>query len=424
MARGSRGRPFVVMACVLMACAATSVTTVSRGEPAVFARGPGSPPARKDNEADKATFVDRVSEQGQTAHGLYMTYPYMHIFKAKGVIRQVQRARMNAAVLDLKDDQGRVSYRTEVGPLKPQVVNEPIDFKAFVRELHDAGIYVIARIVCFNDPHLPKREPDRAILDGRPKYKGKNKPWVSWGTGDTWLNPYDKRNHDLFVAMAKEAEAMGFDEVQLDYIRFPVDAGTQYAVYEPSSDELRRFVLLDLLRRVDAEIKIPLSVDVFGLAAIRKGDPTGLGQSLTDWTAHVEAFSPMLYVNAMQGWRMDVEDRGHVLVKGPTHILRKRVGRGPIIRPFMQAFHNGLGDKWNPDFIVQEITGARQGGADGFLFWNPGANYGMVMRGVAKLPPGIMPFPLAGRDKFREQLWARGEHELSPKSERDNKYGW
>jgi hypothetical protein len=46
------------------------------------------------------------------------------------------------------------------------------------------------------------------------------------------------------------------------------------------------------------------------------------------------------------------------------------------------------------------------------------------MRGVAKLQGKIMPFPLAGRDKFREQLWARGEHELSPKSERDEKYGW
>jgi hypothetical protein len=179
-----------------------------------------------------------------------------------------------------------------------------------------------------------------------------------------------------------------------------------------------------MLRRIDATIAIPLSVDVFGLAAIRKGDPTGLGQSLTDWTSHVEAFSPMLYVNAMAGWRTDVPDRGHVLVKGPTYILRQRVGRGPIIRPFMQAFENGLKDQWNPDFIVQEITGARQGGADGFLFWNPGSNYGMVQRGVAKLDRSIMPFPFAGRDKFRHELWAKGQHELSPKSERDNKFGW
>jgi hypothetical protein len=90
----------------------------------------------------------------------------------------------------------------------------------------------------------------------------------------------------------------------------------------------------------------------------------------------------------------------------------------------MQAFENGLKELWTPDFIKQEITGARLGGADGFLFWNPGANYGMVSRGIATLEGGLMPFPLAGRDKFRESVWSRGEHELSPESERNEKYGW
>ena len=395
--------------------------SVSLGE-GLVARGPGSAPVKKAH--DPGTFVDRMTTEGQSARGLYITYPHMERFKASGVARLLQRARLNAAVIDLKDDQGRVSFSTQVEPLKPQVVSTPIDFKSELKVLKQAGIYTIARIVCFNDPHLPKREPDRAILDGREKYIGKNKPWVSWGTGDTWLNPYDTRNQDLFVAMSKEAAAMGFDEVQLDYIRFPVDAGTTYAQYPGATETLRRFVLLDMLRRIDAEIPIPLSVDVFGLAAIRKGDPSGLGQSLTDWTVHVEGFSPMLYVNAMPGWRMDVPDRGHVLVKGPSYILRQRVGPGPVIRPFMQAFENGLKDKWTPDFIKQEITGARLGGADGFLFWNPGANYGMVSRGIATLEGGLMPFPLAGRDKFREALWSRGEHELSPESERNEKYGW
>jgi hypothetical protein len=400
------------------------VASPSLGEPASLSNA--RPALTQATRADTApgTFVDRVSAQGQSARGLYFTYPYVDIFKAQGVIRLVKHARLDTAVIDLKDDQGRISFRTKVAALEPQIVSSPLDLPQVVKELHEAGLYAVARIVCFNDPSLPKREPERAILDGRPKYEGKNKPWVSWGTGDTWLNPYNKANHDLYVEMAKEAEAMGFDEVQLDYIRFPVDKGTEYALYQPSSDDLRRFVILDMLRRIDAAIKIPLGVDVFGLSAIRKGDPTGLGQSLTDWTSHVEVFSPMLYVNAMPGWRMDVEDRGHVLVKGPSYILRQRVGPGPVIRPFMQAFHNGLGDKWNPDFIVQEITGARLGEADGFLFWNPGANYGMVQRGVSQLARALMPFPAAGRDKFRAELWDRGEHELSPASERNDKYGW
>jgi hypothetical protein len=393
----------------------------SRGEPGAAA---GRAALAISAPSAGATFVDRMSPKGQRARGLYFTYPYVRIFGAKGVASLLSRSHLDTAVIDLKDDQGRISYRTQVAAFAPQVAGRPLELRSLVDALHAANLYAVARIVCFNDPQLPRREPDRAILDGRPKYQGKNRPWVSWGTGNTWLNPYDKRNHDLYVEMAKEAEAMGFDEVQLDYIRFPVDKGTEYAHYQPSSEELRRFVILDLLRRIDAAIKIPLGVDVFGLSAIRNGDPTGLGQSLGDWTAHVEVFSPMLYVNAMPGWRMDAEDRGHVLVKAPSYILRQRVGRGPVIRPFMQAFQNGLGAKWQPEFIVQEVTGARQGEADGFLFWNPAASYGMVQRGVATQPGAFMPFPSAGRDKFRDELWARGEHELSPASQRNPKYGW
>ncbi len=426
--KGGRLKLRVATRCVLVSLGLFAAAAPGLGEPAISASAPMAlaNAARPEGKVTAApgTFVDRMTLKGQRARGLYFTYPYVEIFKARGVTRLVSHSRLDTAVIDLKDDRGRISYRTKVAAFQPQIANPPLDLAEVVKEVHAAGQYAIARIVCFNDPELPKREPDRAILDGRPKYAGQNKPWVSWGTGNTWLNPYDKRNHDLYVEMAKEAEAMGFDEVQLDYIRFPVDKGTEYALYQPASEDLRRFVLLDLLRRIDASIKIPLGVDVFGLAAIRRGDPTGLGQSLTDWTAHVEAFSPMLYVNAMPGWRMDVEDRGHVLVKGPSYILRQRVGPGPVIRPFMQAFHNGLGEKWNADFIVQEITGARMGEADGFLFWNPGSNYGMVQRAIAQLAGAIMPFPSDGRDAFREQLWAKGEHELSPPDKRNDKYGW
>jgi len=429
MRSGSRARALVValgLAVMLMALAGTMgtvATAAPASEPSALLATATASTTMRASPPRESTFVDRVTPQGQRARGLYFTYPYLRRFGATGAAGLVRRARLDAAVLDLKDDQGRVSYATEVAPLAPQIVHTPLDLRAIVAALHASGVYAIARIVCFNDPSLPKREPDRAILDGRPRYAGKQQPWVSWGTGDTWLNPYDRRNHDLYVQMAAEAEALGFDEVQLDYIRFPVDKGTEHARYEPSSDDDRRFVLLDMLRRIDATIAIPLGVDVFGLSALRNGDPTGLGQSLGDWTAHVEVFSPMLYVNAMQGWRMDAADRGHVLVKGPSYVLRRRLGPGPVIRPFMQAFENGLGSAWGPGFIAQEVTGARGGEADGFLFWNPGSNYGTVQRGLAELF-GLMPFPSAGRDAFRERVWARGEHELSPASARDLSYGW
>ena len=66
----------------------------------LLARGPGSPLAK----AKEGTFVDRMTEKGQRARGLYITYPYMHIFKAKGVARMLARTRLDTAVIDLKDE--------------------------------------------------------------------------------------------------------------------------------------------------------------------------------------------------------------------------------------------------------------------------------------------------------------------------------
>lgn len=325
--------------------------------------------------------MDTITEQTRTARGLYFTGPFVRRFGVEGVIRGVRRARLNAAVIDLKDDRGRVTYDSHISILEEQEKHLLGDAKKLVSALKAAGIYTIGRIVCFNDNQLARREPARAILDGRPHRK--NQPWISWGTATTWLDPYNKDNHALIVALAEEAQALGFDEVQLDYIRFPVDRATAHAHYPAQSSALRRYVLLGLLKQVDEVLRIPLGVDVFGLTAFRVGDPAGLGQSLEDWTAHVDVFSPMLYLNSMKSWghREGEEQRAYRLILAGVQTLRKRVGKNVVIRPFLQAFRNGA-DHYDGKFIREQILGAKLGGGDGFLFWHPGSSYGMVQRAL------------------------------------------
>src|SRR4051812_37009619 len=103
MARRVSGRPLMVFGCLLAVLAATGVSSISRGEPGVLARGPGTPPAQPPPE--KGTFVDRMTIHGQQARALYITYPYLHQFKTAGVARLVKRSHLDAAVIDLKDDQ-------------------------------------------------------------------------------------------------------------------------------------------------------------------------------------------------------------------------------------------------------------------------------------------------------------------------------
>lgn len=350
-------------------------------------------------------YRDPVSVRGQQAAGLYFTAVFLRRHGPEGVIREVRRARLDAAVIDLKDARGRVGHPTEIEVLKPQVTGFLGDAASFIRKVKAAGIYTIARITCFADPQLPHRHPERAIQDARPGKRGQ--PWTSWGTGHSWLDPYDPDNHDMVIALAKEAEALGFDEVQLDYIRFPVDDGTFLAVYPHETDQPRDQVLLGLLRRMDAELGIPLGVDVFGLTAYRDGDPPELGQHLEEWTAHIEVVSPMFYLNAMTAWMAGKPDREFVLVHNGVENLRRRLGDEVIIRPFIQGFRAGA-DYWSPRFIVRQVQGARQGGADGFLFWNTASSYTMVRRAMSGPGRRLFPFPIEERMALRERAWRRG----------------
>src|SRR4051794_37918737 len=60
--------------------------------------------ASTSDDAPTPDYVDRVSAQGQAARGLYFSSDVVAALGAQGVIRVVRNARMNAAVIDLKDE--------------------------------------------------------------------------------------------------------------------------------------------------------------------------------------------------------------------------------------------------------------------------------------------------------------------------------
>src|SRR4030095_2909007 len=108
------------------------------------------------------------------------------------------------------------------------------------RELHEQGIYVIGRVVSFEDPILSEKRPEPAI-GARGGGVWRN------DAGLGWTNPYDKRVWNYNVEVAKSAGRAGFDETQSDYVRFPSDGDIESAVFarsrpEPMSATIARFV--------------------------------------------------------------------------------------------------------------------------------------------------------------------------------------
>ncbi len=351
---------------------------------------------------------DPVSVQGQQARGMYITGPFVRVLGVDAVINRIQLARLDTAVVDMKDGAGRVTYDTQIEILEPQQRNYLGDVAALVRKLKENGIYTIARIVCFADPQLPARHPELAVLDNRRNRR--NRPWTSWGTAGTWLDPYNTANHDMVIELAREAESFGFDEVQLDYVRWPVDDGTQYANYPAHTDEPRWSVLREFLRRMDEALRIPIGVDVFGLTAFDFGNPRPLGQKLDEWTDYVEVISPMLYMNSMRTWGRGQSERDRQLIEAGVTQLRRRIGPHTVIRPYLQAFEEGADDP-GPMFIARQIQGARRGRADGYLFWHPGSRYTMLYQAARGAARGVLqPFPLGRRGQARRAALAAQEN--------------
>jgi len=356
--------------------------------PAALRGSLAEPPAARG----VASLEDPVSAEGRAARGLYFSGPFMRRYGVDGVLAALRPGRMNAAVIDVKDGQGRVLFDSQLPLLASSRVPMLGDARAVVARLKAAGVYTIARLVCFDDPILPRAHPDRAVLDGRRNRNGR--PWISWGTGNTWLDPSNPENHALIRDLAVEVAALGFDEIQLDYVRFPVDQGTSYAVFPHTREGTRHWeYIASMLRQIDEAISIPLGVDIFGISALRVGDPAGLGQSAEDWAPYVEVFTPMLYANGFKSWTPTGDtERGASFVAAATQRLRERVGAAHVIRPFLQGFAAGA-DRFDEAFVTGQIRAARNTGANGFLFWNPASNFGTVgraMRGPARY---LTPFP-------------------------------
>ena len=124
---------------------------------------------------------------------------------------------LNLIELDVKDESGEVAGLGTRAPALAKrfgAEHEYYDLAHVTRLAHDRGIWVVARIVSFNDPIMAEANPSLAIHD---KHGG---VWHDGG-GKAWLNQYSPAVWRYLINLARAAARAGVDEVQFDYVRFP-----------------------------------------------------------------------------------------------------------------------------------------------------------------------------------------------------------
>src|SRR3989338_8185179 len=139
-------------------------------------------------------------------------------FRAE-LVALIEETELNSVVVDIKDYSGYLSFVPKGETLREFVSSRCVapDMKEFVEKLHNKGIYVIGRITVFQDPVLTKKHPEYAV-----KKQSDGRVWKDY-KGLSFTDPGSPEVCDHHVAIAKEAYALGFDELNFDYIRFPSD---------------------------------------------------------------------------------------------------------------------------------------------------------------------------------------------------------
>lgn len=288
----------------------------------------------------------------------------------------IKRTELNAMVVDLKDSTGWVFYDTEVSLAHEIGAVRPIlDPKAVVEALHANDIYAIARIVVFEDPILAEQRPEWAI------HSSDGGLWRTWN-GLAWVNAHRKEVWDYDTALALEAARLGFDEIQLDYIRFPSDGPLDEAEYGVEHNtETRMAAIRDFLTGVrDALAPTPayFAVDVFGLTYWELSDG-GIGQNLETIAPLVDYICPMVYPSHFYEGSMGFDipnDHPYEVILWSLENGAERVPEeARKFRPWLQDFSYGPGIEYGDNEVRAQIRASEDFGSSGWMLWNAASEY-------------------------------------------------
>lgn len=311
----------------------------------------------------------------KNAKSMYLNANSNVISKIDSYLEIATTSGVNAIVVDIKD--GALAYPSEVAKeYSPTAYNTSMNeldtYINAIKKIKDAEIYVIGRIVVFNDSHYGKDHPEDCI-----KSSASSRLWPSAYSRNTW---------EYNVELAKEAiELMGFNEIQFDYVRFPEDAynmskssSTDFknTYNEEKAEAVQNFLIYatDEIHKKNAY----LSVDVFGECSGTY--VTSYGQYWPAISNVVDVISSMPYTDHF-GRTTDTWTNAYKTVnnwaKGAV-TRQTEIPTPAIARTWITAYDTPY---WNPvvTYGATKISEQAQALVDagltgGFITWNSASN--------------------------------------------------
>lgn len=305
------------------------------------------------------------------------------------LLEWVENTVLNAVVIDVKDDYGKIPWRTEVAwAVQHNAYDTRLrNIDALMERLEAAEIYPIARLVAFKDSAMAEAKPELAV---------RNASGGIWRdrSGAAWLDPHNWKTWQYLIDVAKEAVAKGFREIQFDYVRFPSDGNVSVIRYPHATGQSREDVITEFLAEARSQLEplgVRVSADIFGLVTSSRTNDMGIGQVLEKIYDAMEVVCPMAYPEhyALGTYGIpDPDKEPYLTVFRSLTFARERLLAHPnadqvIVRPWLQDF--SLRHTYGVAEVQAQIKAVYDAGFEEWLLWDPRCRY--TKEAITTLPP-------------------------------------
>lgn len=304
----------------------------------------------------------------------------------------IEKTELNAVIIDIKGESGKISFPNDFPKAATSggcVVN---DMREFIEELHESEIYVIGRLSVFQDASYTQIFPELAVKkasDGGIWKDFKGLSFIDVGAKPYW---------DYIIDISKEAYALGFDEINYDYVRYPSDGNMKDTSYSwtvgttTKSEMLKSF--FEYLHHNMKNVGVKTSVDLFGMTTTVEND-LGIGQLLENALPYFDYVSPMVYPSHYpahwNGFAKPAEQPYKVIkiamTKGVERERAWNISNGFFtldshgvtttprskLRPWLQDFN--LGATYTPEMVRTQIKATYDVGLTSWMLWNAANKY-------------------------------------------------
>lgn len=300
---------------------------------------------------------------------------------------------INAVILDIKSVYGKLIYKTDVALAKKIGAHDERtvhDIKAFIQKLKAHDLYVIGRVAVFKDETLAKAREEFALKDGNGTIWRNNEKLA-------WVDPFETQVHDYVSQIAADAASKGFDEINFDYVRFPLKKNLAYK--KKLNQKNRVQAISDFLATANKALKpynVYTSVDTYGYVCWNNND-TNIGHTIESLSKYADYIAPMLYPSGfgvgILGYKDPTDHPYEIINTSIKEALTKSDISASRFRPWLQSFKDYGFDKkfFRSKEVSEQIKGAEHAACSGWMLWNPSSRFSSRGLQDVRLPYPTLP---------------------------------